>query len=209
MCLVQPSNSPCHDTYPLAFFTIADILNPLCGIALVAPARSPLTPEKENTSAIIILGYFTDVIGILGSTPALTTGFAELYAMINARRLYINNDEEKKTLDLTLKTTIIHAGINGVVVFAVMYNLLMERHCPHENYGPYPHQIVLSGGTLLMPFYAAYLGGSLICKHGMGVQHMGDGVEEEKKELKKCCNPFCPATREMQSTDKKRVDRAE
>jgi len=59
----------------------------------------------------------------------------------------------------------------------------MERNRPHENYRPYPHQIALSAGALMMTFYAAYLGGSLVYEHSVGVQRMGAGAEEKKSKV--------------------------
>jgi uncharacterized membrane protein len=60
----------------------------------------------------------------------------------------------------------------------------MERNRPYEDYRPYGHQILLSGASLAMTLYAAYLGGGLVYKHGVGVQRMGDGLEEKKEKSK-------------------------
>lgn len=65
-----------------------------------------------------------------------------------------------------------------------VYNWLMERNRAHEDYRPYGHQIVLSAGAIGLTLFAAYLGGGLVYKHGVGVQRMGDGLEEKKKEQK-------------------------
>jgi uncharacterized membrane protein len=59
----------------------------------------------------------------------------------------------------------------------------MERNRPHEDYRPYPHQIALSASALVMTMYAAYLGGSLVYKHSVGVQRMGSGADEKKEKL--------------------------
>jgi len=170
---------------PLAFLTVANILNLLYGMALFAPALFPFAADKENLGAITIMGYFLNMIGIFGSIPAIVTGFAELFAMISARGFYVDNKMPEKSLDPIVKTTLIHAGINDVAVLGAIYNWLLERGRPHEYYRPYPHQIILSGGTLVMSLYAAYLGGSLIYKHGVGVKRMGAGKEERKDEMKK------------------------
>lgn len=61
----------------------------------------------------------------------------------------------------------------------------MERNRPHEDYRPYGHQILLSAVAMGLTMFAAYLGGSLVYKHGVGVQRMGDGLEEKKKAEKK------------------------
>lgn len=59
----------------------------------------------------------------------------------------------------------------------------MERNRPHEDYRPYNHQILLSAGGLGMTLFAAFLGGSLVYKHGVGVQRMGEGAKEKQKEV--------------------------
>jgi hypothetical protein len=41
----------------------------------------------------------------------------------------------------------------------------------------------MSIGALLIAFYAAYLGGGLVYSRGVGVQRMGTGEEEKKKEM--------------------------
>jgi uncharacterized membrane protein len=64
-----------------------------------------------------------------------------------------------------------------------IYNWLMERHRPQEDYRPFPHQIALSAGAIVMTFYAAYLGGSLVYRHSVGVQRMGSGAEERKDKV--------------------------
>jgi len=170
---------------PLAFLFVANVLNLIYGITLFAPAAFSFTVDKADTGMVTIIGYFINLVGILGSIPALVTGIAELWAMLNARGLYVNDNTDKKTLDPMVKTTLIHAGINDVVVFGAIYHWLMERHRPHEDYAPYLHQILLSGGALVMSLYAAYLGGSLIYKHGVGVQRMGAGAEEKTTEMRK------------------------
>jgi len=181
------SNShPVHPAtvhFPIAFLTTANILNLLYGTSLFLPALFPFSIDKQNTGTITILGYFANVVGIISSIPAVITGVAELYAMINSRGLYVQDKASgQKTLDHIVKITLIHAGLNDVTVVGAIYNWLMERNRPHEDYRPYPHQIALSAGALVMTLYAAFLGGSLVYSHSVGVQRMGAGAEEKKKE---------------------------
>jgi uncharacterized membrane protein len=48
---------------------------------------------------------------------------------------------------------------------------------------PYGHQVALSVGALAMLVYSGYLGGSMVYKHGVGVQRQGSGVDEKRKNL--------------------------
>lgn len=174
---------------PIAFLTVANILNLLYGITLFLPSLSPFRNDKHNIGTLTILGYFTNVVGIIGSFPAITTGFAELYAIVSTRGLYIQDEATgKKTLDPIVKAALTHAGLNDIAVVGAIYNWLMERHRPHEDYRPYPHQIPLSAGAILATSYAAYLGGSLVYKHAVGVQRMGDGAAEKKEKVTELLN---------------------
>jgi len=180
------SNShPVHPAtvhFPLAFFTAANFLNIVYAATLYVPALVPFNNDQANIGAITILGYFINVAGIITSIPSLLTGFAELYAMIKKRGLYTTDKQSgRKTIEPVVKTALTHAGLNDVVVGGAIYHWLMERDRPHEDYRPYRHQLVLSAGALVMTLYAAYLGGSLIYTHGVGVQRMGTGEEEKKK----------------------------
>jgi len=182
------SNShPVHPAtvhFPIAFLTLANILNILYGTSLYLPAIFPFDNDQENTGTITILAYFLNAVGILSAIPAVLTGFAELYAMYSTRGLFTEDGSSgKKKLDPIVRITLTHAGLNDFAVVCAIYNWLMERHRPHEDYQPYPHQIVLSAGALIMTLYAAFLGGSLVYKHSVGVQRMGSGAEEKEAKL--------------------------
>jgi len=185
---VGSNSHPVHPAtvhFPIAFLTVANALNLLYGTAIYLPFLFPLAVDKQNTGALTIIGYFLNLIGIVASVPAILTGFAELYAMIGARGLYVADQETgDKKLEPVVKIALTHAGLNDVAVIGAVYNWLMERHRPYEDYRPYGHQIILSGGALVMTLYAAYLGGGLIYTHGVGVQRMGAGAEEKKEKTK-------------------------
>jgi len=185
---VGSNSHPIHPAtvhFPIAFLTLANVLNLLYGTAIYLPFLFPFTVDKENVGSLTIIGYFLNIIGILSSIPAILTGVAELYAMVNARGLFVTDQKTgSKALEPIVKITLMHAGLNDVAVVGAVYNWLMERHRPHEDYRPYGHQIVLSGGALVMAMYAAYLGGGLVYTHGVGVQRMGAGAEEKKEKTK-------------------------
>jgi uncharacterized membrane protein len=97
--------------FPIAFFTLANVLNLIYGVSLFAPALLPFSNDKANTGAITILGYFLNVAGILSSVPAVLTGFAELYTLYSTRGLYIQDAPKgKKTLDPIVRITLMHVG---------------------------------------------------------------------------------------------------
>jgi len=105
--------------------------------------------------------------------------------MIQGRGLFIKDEKTgQQVLEPVVKTTLTHATLNDIGVAVAVYNWLMERHRPFEDYRPYGHQILLSGAALGLTMYAAYLGGALVYEHGVGVQRMGHGKEIKEKEIK-------------------------
>lgn len=104
--------------FPIAFLGLANALNVLYGVAIYLPFLSPFAVDKQNLGAITILGYFLNVFGTITSIPALLTGFAELYAMVNARGLYVTDQKTgSKTLEPVVKTTLTHVSLLFVAWF--------------------------------------------------------------------------------------------
>jgi hypothetical protein len=80
-------------------------------MAIYLPWLSPMTPHQANIGALTIFGYYVNVIGIITAFPAALTGFAELYAMINARGLCtIDKKSGSKLLNPVVKKVLIHVS---------------------------------------------------------------------------------------------------
>jgi len=171
--------------FPLAFLGLANILNLFYGATLYLPTTLPFIADKENIATLAILGYLSNVLGIVTSIPAVLTGFAELYAMVQANGLYAKGEngsvKEPKTLVPKVKTALTHASLNDIVVVGAVYNWLMERNVP--DFKPAGHQVIMSAGALGLAFYAAYLGGDMVYKQGVGVQRQGEGAENKKSQV--------------------------
>ena len=91
-----------------------------------------------------------------------------------------------KGLDLSnpvIKTTLIHAGLNDLVIFGAVYNMLSRWG--NEAYMPTGRNTLVSFLMLGGVGYAAFLGGGLVYTHGVGVQRMGKGKEEKDAEVAK------------------------
>lgn len=114
--LISPPSHPIHPStvhFPIAFFTTANSLNLLYGLAIYFPSLSPITPDKFNTGALTILGYFANVAGLVTSIPALLTGNAELYAMVQSRGLWVTDQEtETRSLEPVVKVTLLHVCLS-------------------------------------------------------------------------------------------------
>jgi len=177
------SNShPVHPAtvhFPLAFLTLANILNLLYGTVLYFPNNPIFSRDQENLSALSILGYASNLLGIITSIPAVLTGGAELYAMINSNGLYLTDEKGQKKLVPKVRIALMHAGLNDLVVAGAVYNWLRERNA--TDFRPAGHQVVMSAILMAVQMYAAYLGGDLIYTHGVGVQRMGEGAKKKQQ----------------------------
>ncbi|KAL3427008.1 hypothetical protein PVAG01_00517 [Phlyctema vagabunda] len=165
--------------FPIAFLGLANVLNLVYGSS--AYLSVPLTGDERNLSALALVGYATNILGIVSSVPALLTGFAELYAMVSANGLYEADSRGQKSIIPKVKTTLTHAGMNDAAIFLSIYHWYMERNA--YDFRPQGHQIVLSAVALGLSFYAAYLGGDLVYKQSVGVQRMGEGAALKAKEI--------------------------
>ncbi|KAE9374036.1 hypothetical protein N431DRAFT_404522 [Stipitochalara longipes BDJ] len=177
------SNShPIHPAtvhFPLAFLTLANVLNLLYGTVLYFPNNPLFSQDQQNLGSLSILGYAANLLGIITSIPAVLTGGAELYAMVQSNGLYQTNEKGEKQLVPKVKITVMHAGLNDLVVAGAVYNWLQERNVP--DFRPAGHQIVMSAALMAVQMYAAYLGGDLIYAHGVGVQRMGEAAKKKQQ----------------------------
>ena len=97
--------------FPLAFLTLANVLNLLYGIVLYFPSNPFFSRDRENLSTLSILGYASNVLGIITSIPAVLTGGAELYAMIQGNGLYQTSEKGEKVLVPKVKIALLHVSV--------------------------------------------------------------------------------------------------
>lgn len=172
---------------PIAFILTSSVLDMVSAVGLRSPAllyplmkltTSSAFPNRLDEIALLnylsLFSYASTVAAIFTSLPALATGVAELYAMIKAKGLDLNNP--------IVKTTLIHAGLNDVALLGAFYNWLSRRN--RTAYEVQTGNILTSALMLGGVMYSAFLGGSLVYAHGVGVQRMGKGAEEKKKTTK-------------------------
>jgi len=189
---VGSNSHPLHPAtvhFPITFLLASSILDIVTFISLASPILVyPLIKIfTSNTIAFIYytsaLSYASLVAGILTSMPALITGIIELYAMTSGfQNLSLSTLQQNSKI----RTTVIHAGLNDVAVFAAAYNWWTRRGI--EGYKIEPANVFVSVMLLGGILYSAYLGGSLVYTHGVGVQRMGKGgeiKEQMTKETKK------------------------
>lgn len=98
----------------------------------------------------------------------------ELYAMVQANGLNFKEPKIRKTL--------YHAGLNDVAVGAAAWSLWKHWKTPAGT--PISGSRALFALSIIIGTgFSAYLGGSLVYEHGVGVQRQGDGAEHKKDEL--------------------------
>jgi hypothetical protein len=77
------------------------------------------------------------------------------------------------------QTGVLHALINDITLFGAAYNWYARRN--EVAFTPTTTNAVLSATIVPVSLFAAYLGGSLIYKHGMGVGK-GSGSKVKKSQ---------------------------
>jgi uncharacterized membrane protein len=104
-----------------------------------------------------VLSYYTTILTLLFSIPAVVTGAQQLMPVIQR-----DGFSSKKA-----KIGVLHALINDVTVVGALYNWWSRRSV--TGFTPASDNILIST-VLAVPatFFAAYLGGSLVYVYGMG-----------------------------------------
>jgi uncharacterized membrane protein len=107
-----------------------------------------------------VLSYYTTILTLLFTAPAVATGAQQLMPVIQR-----DGFSSKKA-----KVGVLHALINDVAAVGALYNWWSRRSTP--GFTPDATNILISV-VLAMPstLYAAYLGGSLVYIHGLGFQN--------------------------------------
>ncbi|KAF1831963.1 hypothetical protein BDW02DRAFT_571537 [Decorospora gaudefroyi] len=110
-----------------------------------------------NPSLFPLLSYYTTLLTLLFSAPAVATGAYELMPLIKRDGL-----NSKKA-----KVGVLHAMVNDVTVVGAAWNWWTRRDAP--GFMPSNLNVVVSSLVALpATLFAAYLGGSLVYNYGMG-----------------------------------------
>ena len=121
----------------------------------------------------------------------MLSGDVEMVAMIKGKGLFEriekkNANGEKvvvsKGTNPTVREGLIHGGLNVGALVVSLYNWYTRRRVP--GFEPSNTNILLSGMTLPLMMYSAYLGGSLVYKYGVAVQRQGEAAQI-KEDMKK------------------------
>ncbi|CAO2655560.1 Nn.00g043630.m01.CDS01 [Neocucurbitaria sp. VM-36] len=161
--------------FPITTTLLTGGLDAVYFLSTYAPTSSVVASAFKTLDIAIqpnlfpLLSYYTTILTLLFSAPAVATGAYELMPLIKRDGL-----SSKKA-----QTGILHAAINDITVFGALYNWWSRRSAPafipsNEN--------VLVSTVLAVPatFFAAYLGGSLVYQYGMGFR--GSSAKAKKQQ---------------------------
>ncbi|KAL5118910.1 hypothetical protein ACEQ8H_003233 [Pleosporales sp. CAS-2024a] len=107
-----------------------------------------------------VLSYYTTILTLLFTVPAIVTGAQQLMPVIQR-----DGFSSKKA-----KVGVSHALINDLAALGALYNWWTRRG--NAGFAPDATNMLISTAVALpTTLYAAYLGGSLVYVHGMGFQN--------------------------------------
>lgn len=159
--------------FPIAFTLLTGILdagyyayNHPSTSSFVASGLKTFDIQLDPTT-FPVLSYYTTLLTILFSLPAVVTGALELMPVIKRDGLGSRKAQ----------TGVLHALINDLTVFGAAYNYWTRREA--VGFHPSDANVLISAAVALpATMFAAYLGGSLVYVYGMGV---GRGQARSKK----------------------------
>jgi uncharacterized membrane protein len=141
----------------------AGIVNSVCGyhylrhktVSNINAVKS--LDRSVQPNAFPVLSYYSTILTILTTLPAVVTGVAQLAPVIQR-----DGFQSKKA-----KVGAIHALLNDVALFATIYNWWTRSQ--QIGFTPSTSNVLISSALALpVTMYSAYLGGSLVYEYGMG-----------------------------------------
>ncbi|KAJ4408359.1 hypothetical protein N0V91_003363 [Didymella pomorum] len=113
--------------------------------------------RSVQPNAFPVLSYYSTILTILTTLPAVVTGIIQLSPVIQR-----DGFKSKKA-----KVGAMHALLNDVALFATIYNWWTRSQ--QIGFTPNTTNVLISSALALpVTMYSAYLGGSLVYEYGMG-----------------------------------------
>jgi len=171
--------------FPLAFLTAAYSLDTTYGLAQRFRALALLAPFLGDISRF---GYLCHVAGLLTSLPSFTSGSAELWELykkggINQKDKELTNPKSHEDVNSrSIKIGLAHGALNFVAAGVSTYAVWTRRSV--KGFVPGRASILLSALTIPGVALSAALGGELVYGKGIGVQRMGNALDEKKQGMK-------------------------
>ncbi|KAH6881292.1 hypothetical protein BKA58DRAFT_362 [Alternaria rosae] len=149
--------------FPITTTFLTGALDAVYFLSKYAPTSSAVASTFKtfdiaiNPSIFPLLSYYTTLLTLLFSAPAVATGMYEFIPLVKRDGL-----KSKKA-----QVGALHAVINDVTVLGAAFNWWTRRSNP----GMVPSDTnILISSVIALPatMFAAYLGGSLVYVYGMG-----------------------------------------
>jgi|SRR5690242_10399739 len=113
--------------------------------------------RSVQPNAFPVLSYYSTIVTILTTLPAVVTGVAQLAPLIQR-----DGFQSKKA-----KVGAVHALLNDIALIGTIYNWWTRSQ--QIGFTPSTTNVLVSAGLALpVTMYSAYLGGSLVYEYGMG-----------------------------------------
>ncbi|KAJ8115522.1 hypothetical protein OPT61_g2852 [Boeremia exigua] len=160
---MSQKSHPAHPAvvhFPITFTAVTGALDGVYWLSKI-PATAGLVNSSLDRSvqpnAFPVLSYYSTILTILTTLPAVVTGVVQLAPVIQR-----DGFQSKKA-----KVGVAHAFLNDVALFATIYNWWTRSQ--QIGFTPSTTNVVVSTALALpMTLYSAYLGGSLVYEFGMG-----------------------------------------
>lgn len=173
LAIMSHPKHPATVHFPIAFTFLTGLLDAVY-YASKHPSTSGVVASAIKTfdiqltpATFPVLSYYTTLLAILFSLPAVVTGALELMPLVKRDGLGSRKAQ----------TGVLHALINDITVFGAAYNYWTRRDV--TGFQPSDTNVLISAAIAVpATFFAAYLGGSLVYTYGMGV---GRGQSKAKK----------------------------
>ncbi|KAH6633251.1 hypothetical protein C7974DRAFT_375358 [Boeremia exigua] len=149
--------------FPISFTAITGALDGIYWLSKI-PATAGLVnsvfksfDKSVQPNVFPVLSYYSTIITILTTLPAIATGVVQLAPVIQR-----DGFQSKKA-----KIGAVHALLNDVALFGTIYNWWTRSQ--QAGFTPSTTNVLVSVALALpLTMYSGYLGGSLVYEYGMG-----------------------------------------
>jgi len=173
------SEHPIHPAtvhFPLTFLTFGAGLDIIYGLATspsTAKAVHALFDFNPHLTNLALFAHYLNILGLLTAVPSVLSGGQQLMLMIKNQDLVSkleksqNKGKTVSGMHPKMKLGFAHAAIMDVSIAGAAYNWWTKR----QTVGNAPDEVnvLVSAALLVGVLGAAYLGGSMVYDHGVGI----------------------------------------
>ncbi|OSS53457.1 hypothetical protein B5807_01321 [Epicoccum nigrum] len=154
---------PAFVHFPITFTAITGALDGIYWMSKIPATAGVVNSVFKSLDRSVqpnvfpVLSYYSTIITILTTLPAVVTGIAQLAPVIQR-----DGFSSKKA-----KVGAMHALLNDIALITTIFNWWTRSQ--QVGFTPSTTNVLLSAALALpMTMYSAYLGGSLVYEYGMG-----------------------------------------